>query len=135
MNLRSSIAADQNALDVRRTGGVNRHRRHRLRRRLLRYRFRPSRARRFAIASSGGSKSAKYRRPPLPMPSLRSSSFSLVRNGRWASDCALQKGSAWVNIRRQMWRSRSLIIQAKCGTFAATGSFMSCPGSMRKVTP
>jgi hypothetical protein len=44
------------------------------------------------------------------------------------TDCALQKGNAWANIRGQMWRSRSLIIQAKCGTFAATGSFIRCPG-------
>jgi hypothetical protein len=33
----------------------------------------------------------------------------------------MQKGNAWVSIRRQMWRTRSLIIQAKCGTFACDG--------------
>jgi hypothetical protein len=44
-----------------------------------------------------------------------------------AQDDALQKGNDLANIRREMWRSRSLIIQVKCGTFALTDRFERCP--------
>ena len=48
---------------------------------------------------------------------------------------APQKAPASAMICRQIWRSRSLIIQAKCGTFAVTDRYIRCPCSMRKVKP
>jgi hypothetical protein len=77
-----------------------------------------------AIASSARNKSAMRRRPQFRMPPSRSSWFPLASNRRIAPDCALQKSPRAVNIRRQMWQSRSLNIQAKCGTFAATDRFI-----------
>jgi hypothetical protein len=68
------------------------------------------------------------------MPPSRSSSFPVALNRRMAQDGALQKGNDLANIRREMWRSRSLIIQAKCGTFAVTDRFVRGPCPMRKVT-
>jgi hypothetical protein len=44
----------------------------------------------------------------------------------------LQKSLKLVKIHGQMWQARSLIIQAKCGTLAATDRFIRCPCSMRK---
>src|SRR6202035_642035 len=49
-----------------------------------------------------------------------------------ASNCALQKGRTPARIRRQMWRFRSLIVQAECGTLVATGRFIRCPCSHEK---
>jgi hypothetical protein len=62
------------------------------------------------------------------MPPSHSSSFPVALNRRTAQDGALQKGNDLANIRREMWRSRSLIIQAKCGTFAFDG--LLCPRSL-----
>jgi hypothetical protein len=44
-----------------------------------------------------------------------------------ATNCALQMGPPSGHIRRQIWRTRSLIIQAKCETFARTKRYIRCP--------
>ena len=87
-----------------------------------------------ADASSAGSKPAMCRRPQFRMRPSRSSSSPLAQNRRVALNCAPQKCPRSATIRRQMWRSRSLIVQGRCGTLAATEHFISIL-PMRKVTP
>ena len=163
MSLRASIAIDQNAAPGSPTRSVNRLRHLRLRSPCsdcLNYLTRSCRRRTnwrcfsrhrsiaavrsgqtirdlrggSAIASSARSKSASYQRPRFRMPPSHSSPFPVALNRRTAQDGALQKGNDLANIRREMWRSRSLIIQAKCGTFAVTDRFVRGPCPMRKVT-
>ena len=161
MSLRASIAVDQNAAPGSPARSVNRLRRLRLRRTdCLNYLTRSCRRRtnwrcfsrrRYhcrrpvrrcgqtirdcpAVLQSARGKSASYRRPRFRMPPSHSSPFPVALNRRTAQDGALQKGNDLANIRREMWRSRSLIIQAKCGTFAVTDRFVRGPCPMRKVT-
>jgi hypothetical protein len=75
------------------------------------------------IASSLRSRSATCRRPRSRVPSSRSSSFPLAPNA-CRSPLAHRKSYAAAHICRQMWRSRSLIIQVKCGTFTLTDRFV-----------
>ena len=87
-----------------------------------------------AIASSARSKSATCHRPQFRRPSLRSSSFALPLNAGWRLIVHRKKALSGQRCRR-MWQPRSLIIQAKCETFAATDRLIRCPWSMRKVKP
>ena len=76
-----------------------------------------------SIASSVRSRSATCRRPRSRMPSSRSSSFPLAPN-RCRSPLAHRKSARRRPHWSEMWRSRSLIIQVKCGTFTLTDRFL-----------
>ncbi len=73
-----------------------------------------------ADASSAGSKPAMCRRTAIP---------PLAQNRGVALNCAPRKCPRSATIRRQMWRSRSLIIQAACGTLGATERFIPHPSN------
>jgi hypothetical protein len=84
----------------------------------------------------GGSAISTRQISELPPTAIPNAAIALVIVSCRAEpqDGALQKGNDLANIRREMWRSRSLIIQAKCGTFAVTDRFVRGPCPMRKVT-
>jgi hypothetical protein len=88
---------------------------------------------RSANASSAGSKPAMSRRPQFQMLLFRPSS---LRSPRTATRrlSVHRKMPAAAAIGRKMWRFRSLIIQGRCGTLAATERFIAII-PMRKVTP
>jgi hypothetical protein len=49
--------------------------------------------------------------------------FPLALTAEWRQIVRRKKHGA-ANVRRRMWQLRSLIIQAKCGSFAATDRFI-----------
>jgi hypothetical protein len=88
----------------------------------------------FASASSARSRPGTCSRPQFRMPPSRLSWFRRALKCRRGAQLCNARTRQPVPFRRQMWHPRSLIIQVKYGTFAATDC-LSADRSLRKVTP
>jgi hypothetical protein len=81
-----------------------------------------SRPERFGIRVIGASRFSDV--APTAVPKAKGLAIGLF--ARPAASCAVAKTPTFVKIGRQIWQPRSLIIQVKCGTFAATDRFIRC---------